>query len=77
MDLANACFLGSTVTSGTARGVVVHTGAQTVFGLFRGDFRASARNELRHRRSVLHMAYDPVHGGNGLRGIFNCRNDQG
>ena len=36
MDLANACFLGSTVTSGTARGVVVHTGAQTVFGSISG-----------------------------------------
>jgi Mg2+-importing ATPase len=32
LDLTNACFLGSTVTSGTARGVVVNTGAQTIFG---------------------------------------------
>ncbi|HEY7531652.1 MAG TPA: cation-transporting P-type ATPase, partial [Nitrospiraceae bacterium] len=31
-DLANACFLGTTVTSGTARGLVVHTGTQTLFG---------------------------------------------
>jgi Mg2+-importing ATPase len=31
-DLPNACFLGTTVTSGTARGVVVHTGARTLFG---------------------------------------------
>lgn len=31
-ELANACFLGSTVTSGTARGVVVHTGTRTLFG---------------------------------------------
>ena len=32
LDLANACFLGTTVTSGTARGVVVNTGARTLFG---------------------------------------------
>lgn len=32
MELANACFLGSTVTSGTARAVVVNTGARTIFG---------------------------------------------
>ncbi len=31
-ELPNACFLGSSVTSGTARGVVVHTGPKTLFG---------------------------------------------
>jgi Mg2+-importing ATPase len=31
-DLANACFLGTNVTSGTARGVVVNTGTRTLFG---------------------------------------------
>lgn len=31
-ELANACFLGSNVTSGTARGVVVNTGGRTLFG---------------------------------------------
>ena len=31
-ELPNACFLGSNVTSGIARGVVVNTGMQTVFG---------------------------------------------
>ena len=31
-DLADACFLGSNVTSGTARGVVVNTGTRTLFG---------------------------------------------
>ncbi len=32
MDLQNACFFGTSVTSGTARGVVVNTGARTLFG---------------------------------------------
>ena len=31
-ELTNACFLGSNVTSGTARGVVVNTGTRTLFG---------------------------------------------
>lgn len=32
LELPNACFFGSSVTSGTARGVVVHTGTRTMFG---------------------------------------------
>ena len=32
MDLANACFQGSNVLSGSARGLVVNTGAYTYFG---------------------------------------------
>ena len=32
VDLPNACFQGSNVLSGTARGVVVNTGARTYFG---------------------------------------------
>lgn len=32
LDLANACFQGSNVLSGTARGVVVNTGEKTYFG---------------------------------------------
>ncbi len=31
-DLTNACYLGSSVTSGSARGVVVNTGTRTLFG---------------------------------------------
>jgi P-type Mg2+ transporter len=32
LGLANACFLGTSVNSGTARGVVVNTGTRTLFG---------------------------------------------
>ena len=35
-DLPNACFLGTTVTSGTARAVVVNTGGRTIFGAISG-----------------------------------------
>lgn len=31
-ELVNACYLGSSVTSGSARGVVVNTGTRTLFG---------------------------------------------
>ncbi len=31
-DLPNACFLGTNVNSGTARGLVVNTGTHTLFG---------------------------------------------
>ena len=42
-EVANACLLGSNVTSGTARGVVVHTGARTLFGAI--SERLTARRE--------------------------------
>jgi len=32
LELSNACFLGTSVTSGAARGVVVNTGTRTMFG---------------------------------------------
>jgi P-type Mg2+ transporter len=32
LELTNACFLGTSVTSGTARGLVVNTGTRTLFG---------------------------------------------
>ncbi|NMC65196.1 MAG: magnesium-translocating P-type ATPase [Acidobacteria bacterium] len=32
LELNNACFLGTFVTSGTARGVVINTGRQTLYG---------------------------------------------
>jgi Mg2+-importing ATPase len=31
-ELSNACFFGTSVTSGTARGVVINTAAHTIFG---------------------------------------------
>lgn len=32
LELSNACFFGTSVTSGTARGLVIHTGMNTLFG---------------------------------------------
>jgi Mg2+-importing ATPase len=44
IDLSNACFQGSNVLSGTARGVVVNTGPRTYFGSISG--RLGARRVL-------------------------------
>ncbi|MDN7671182.1 magnesium-translocating P-type ATPase [Burkholderia oklahomensis] len=43
LDLANACFMGTNVVSGTATAVVVATGADTYFG-------ALAKNVVSHKR---------------------------
>jgi Mg2+-importing ATPase len=51
LELANACFLGSTVTSGTARGVVVNTGAQTIFGSI-SERLAERREETNFDRGI-------------------------
>jgi len=32
LELPNACFMGSSVTSGTAKALVIHTGTKTIFG---------------------------------------------
>ncbi len=32
LELTNACFFGTSVTSGTARGLIINTGVQTLFG---------------------------------------------
>ncbi|HAR95368.1 MAG TPA: magnesium-translocating P-type ATPase, partial [Deltaproteobacteria bacterium] len=32
LELPNACFLGTSVTSGSARGLVINTGSHTIFG---------------------------------------------
>ncbi|KUM04409.1 magnesium-translocating P-type ATPase [Chromobacterium subtsugae] len=43
LDLPNACFMGTNVVSGTARALVVATGADTYFG-------SLARNVVSHKR---------------------------
>ncbi len=51
LELNNACFLGSSVVSGTARGVVVHTGSDTLFGAI-AERLADAREETSFDRGV-------------------------
>ena len=66
-EFTNACFMGSNVLSGSARGVVVTTGAQHLLRLARREARREARaDKLRQGGPRLHVADDPLHGGHGL-----------
>jgi P-type Mg2+ transporter len=51
LELTNACFLGTSVTSGTARGVVVNTGIRTLFGAISEKLTAR-REETNFDRGV-------------------------
>lgn len=56
MDLPNACFFGTSVTSGTARGVVVNTGAHTLFGAI-SERLTEKREETSFDRGVRSFAW--------------------
>lgn len=51
LDMPNACFLGSTVTSGTARAIVVNTGARTIYGSI-SERLADSREDTSFDRGV-------------------------
>jgi Mg2+-importing ATPase len=51
IELPNACFFGTSVTSGTARGLVVNTGTRTLFGAI-SERLAEKREETNFDRGV-------------------------
>jgi len=51
LDLPNACFFGTSVTSGTARGLVINTGIHTLFGAI-SERLAEKREETDFDRGV-------------------------
>jgi len=51
LELPNACFFGTSVTSGTARGLVVNTGIRTLFGAI-SERLAEKREETNFDRGV-------------------------
>lgn len=51
LDLSNACFFGTWVTSGTARGLVINTGTHTLFGEI-SESLAEKREETDFDRGV-------------------------
>jgi Mg2+-importing ATPase len=69
-ELPNACFMGSNVLSGSARAIVVATGANTYFGSLAEKMLAK-REQTSFDRGVacLHLADDPVHGRDGRRRV--------
>ena len=74
---APACFFGTSVNSGSARGVVVHTGGRTQFGSIASASPRTARRPVRPRRALVYVADDPVHGGDGLDGLLHRGHHQG
>jgi Mg2+-importing ATPase len=51
LELSNACFFGTSVTSGAARGMVIHTGGETLFGAI-SEKLAEKREETNFDRGV-------------------------
>jgi Mg2+-importing ATPase len=51
LDLPNACFFGTWVTSGTGHGLVINTGARTVFGAI-SEKLTEAREETSFDRGI-------------------------
>ena len=51
LELPNACFFGTSVTSGTARGLVINTGTHTLFGAI-SERLAEKREETDFDRGV-------------------------
>lgn len=51
LDLSNMCYLGSSVISGIARGVVINTGGRTIFGAI-AERLAAQREETAFDRGV-------------------------
>ncbi|HPW21739.1 MAG TPA: magnesium-translocating P-type ATPase [Vicinamibacterales bacterium] len=51
LDLPNACFFGTSVISGTARGLVINTGIRTLFGAI-SERLAETREETEFDRGV-------------------------
>jgi Mg2+-importing ATPase len=56
VDLLNACFFGTFVTSGTARGLVVNTGTQSLFGTIAQSL-AEQREETSFDRGVRSFSW--------------------
>ena len=77
-DLVNACFMGTSVGSGTALGVVLSTGGQTRFGTLAAHLAASAgTDQLRPGYRPLYLADGPVRRGDGTGGLPDQRAEPG
>jgi hypothetical protein len=73
-ELKNICFLGTSVQSGTATAVVVVTGVNTYLGSMAGSItEQEPPHQLRPRAQPLHLADDPVDGGDGAAGLPHQR----
>ena len=77
IERTNLCFLGTSVESGSATAVIVATGAQTYFGKMASSLAGQqVETALRQRREAIHLADDPLHGGDGAAGVRHQRPHQ-
>ena len=77
LERSNACFLGTSVESGTAKAVVIATGSQHLLRSHRPQPRRATRgNELRPWHQEIHVADDSFHTRNGPVGFHDQRFDQ-
>ncbi len=70
LERCNACFLGTSVESGTAKAVVIATGSHHLLRSHRTQpRRATGGNEFRPRHQEIHVADDSFHACNGAAGL--------
>jgi len=65
LDIANLCFMGSNVVSGSATAVVVTTGLQTYFGGLSHKIVGPRANSVRQGHPPGELVADPFHAGDG------------
>ncbi len=77
LELKNTCFLGTSVESGTATGVIVETGFRTYLGgMAQAIVGQKVADEFRQGRGAVHLADDPLHAGHGPAGVPHQRADE-
>ena len=77
LELKNVCFLGTSVESGTATGVIVDTGFRTYLGgMAQAIVGQKVQTSFDQGVSPLHLADDPLHAGHGPLGVSHQRADQ-
>ncbi len=75
-ELANICFMGSSVVSGFATGVIIRTGRQTYFGRLAATI-VGARELTSFDKGInrFRVAHDQAHPGHGAARVFDQRHN--
>ena len=74
LERKNICFLGTSVESGTALGLVAATGPSTYLGgMATRHRRPTSANQLRQGHQPIHLADDRLHGRDDAVGVFHQR----
>ena len=77
LELKNTCFLGTSVESGSATGVIVETGFKTYLGgMAQAIVGQNVQTSFDQGVAQVHVANDPLHAGHGSDGVLHQRFDQ-